>query len=247
MSKIEFSLDANAYRITLNDPPLHILDIAMLEELRDALGKINNDRHCLIITASGEKSFSAGASVQDHLGDRAVMMLRQFHGCFRILAKLDLVTVALVKGAALGGGCELALACDFILASDRARFGQPEINLGVFPPVAAYQLSRQMPPRKGLELLLTGEVVDANGIANAIFPAAEFDRRADEWMQRLYKQSASSLRFAKRAFRLAQNADFDERLAAVERLYLEELMKTQDATEGLNAFIEKRKPLWRGR
>ncbi|PYQ47139.1 MAG: enoyl-CoA hydratase [Acidobacteria bacterium] len=247
MSKIEFSLDANAYRITLNDPPLHILDIAMLEELRDALGKVNNDRHCLIITASGEKSFSAGASVQDHLGDRAVMMLRQFHGCFRILAKLDLVTVALVKGAALGGGCELALACDFILASDRARFGQPEINLGVFPPVAAYQLSRQMPPRKGLELLLTGEVVDANGIANAIFPAAEFDRRADEWMQRLYKQSASSLRFAKRAFRLAQNADFDERLAAVERLYLEELMKTQDATEGLNAFIEKRKPLWRGR
>ena len=247
MSKIEFSLDANAYRITLNDPPLHILDIAMLEELRDALGKVNNDRHCLIITASGEKSFSAGASVQDHLGDRAVMMLRQFHGCFRILAKLDLVTVALVKGAALGGGCELALACDFILASDRARFGQPEINLGVFPPVAAYQLSRQMPPRKGLELLLTGEVVDANGIANAIFPAAEFDRRADEWMQRLYKQSASSLRFAKRAFRLAQNADFDERLAAVERLYLEELMKTQDASEGLNAFIEKRKPLWRGR
>jgi len=247
MSKIEFSLDANAYRITLNDPPLHILDIAMLEELRDALGKVNNDRHCLIITASGEKSFSAGASVQDHLGDRAVMMLRQFHGCFRILAKLDLVTVALVKGAALGGGCELALACDFILASDRARFGQPEINLGVFPPVAAYQLSRQMPPRKGLELLLTGEVVDANGIANAIFPAAEFDRRADEWMQRLYKQSASSLRFAKRAFRLAQNADFDERLAAVERLYLEELMKTQDASEGLNAFIEKRKPVWRGR
>ena len=78
MSKIEFSLDANAYRITLNDPPLHILDIAMLEELRDALGKVNNDRHCLIITASGEKSFSAGASVQDHLGDRAVMMLRQF-------------------------------------------------------------------------------------------------------------------------------------------------------------------------
>ena len=247
MSKIEFASDANAYRITLNDPPLHILDIAMLEELRDALGKVNNDRHCLIITASGEKSFSAGASVQDHLGDRAVMMLRQFHGCFRILAKLDLVTVAFVKGAALGGGCELALACDFILASERARFGQPEINLGVFPPVAAYQLSRQMPPRKGLELLLTGEVVDANGIANAIFPAAEFDRRADEWMQRLYKQSASSLRFAKRAFRIAQNADFDERLAAVERLYLEELMKTEDASEGLNAFIEKRKPLWRGR
>ncbi|HYS55781.1 MAG TPA: enoyl-CoA hydratase/isomerase family protein [Thermoanaerobaculia bacterium] len=247
MPKIEFASDANAYRITLNDPPLHILDIAILEELRGALGKVKSDRHCLIISASGEKAFSAGASVQDHIGDRVVTMLQRFHECFRILAKLDIVTVALVKGAALGGGCELALACDFVLASDRARFGQPEINLGVFPPVAAYQLSRQMPPRKGLELLLTGEVVDGSGIANAIFPAAEFDRRAEEWLQRLYKQSASSLRFAKRAFRLAQNADFDERLAAVERLYLEELMKTQDATEGLKAFIEKRKPLWRGR
>ena len=252
MSKIQFTAEANAYRIALNDPPLHILDIAMLEELRDALGKVKNDRHCLIIGASGEKSFSAGASVQDHLGDRAVAMLDRFHECFRILAKLDIVTVAFVKGAALGGGCELALACDFILASDRARFGQPEINLGVFPPVAAYQLSRQVAPRKGLELLLTGETVDAAtaehiGLVNAVFAEAEFDSRANEWLQRLYKQSASSLRFAKRAFRLAQSGDFDQRLAAVERLYLEELMKSQDANEGLNAFIEKRKPEWSGR
>jgi len=247
MPKIKFAAEASAYRITLSDPPLHILDISMLEELRDALGRVSNDRHCLIIDAAGEKAFSAGASVQDHIGDRVVTMLQRFHECFRILMKLDVVTIALVKGAALGGGCELALACDFVLASDRAKFGQPEINLGVFPPVAAYQLSRQMAPRKGLELLLTGDIVDGNGIANAIFPAAEFDRRAEEWLERLYKQSASSLRFAKRAFRLAQNADFDQRLAAVERLYLEELMKTQDANEGLQAFIEKRKPLWRGR
>ena len=247
MSKIEFAIDANAYRITLNDPPLHILDIAMLEELRAALGRVANDRHCLVISATGEKAFSAGASVQDHLGDRVVTMLQRFHETFRILAKLDLVTVALVKGAALGGGCELALACDFVLASDRARFGQPEINLGVFPPVAAYQLSRQMAPRKGLELLLTGETMDAKEIANAVFPAAEFEARSNEWLQRLYKQSASSLRFAKRAFRIAQSADFDQKLADVERLYLEELMKTQDANEGLNAFIEKRKPLWSGR
>ncbi len=157
-----------------------------------------------------------------------------------------------MKGAALGGGCELAMACDFVLASDRARFGQPEINLGVFPPVAAYQFSRQLAPRKGLELLLTGEPVDAAaaerlGLVNAVFPAAEFDARASDWLSRLYKQSASSLRFAKRAFRIAQSADFDQRLADVERLYLEDLMKTHDANEGLNAFIEKRRPVWSGR
>ena len=247
MPKIEFATDADAYRITLNDPPLHILDIAMLEQMRDALGRVSNDRHALIISASGGKAFSAGASVQDHIGDRVVTMLQRFHECFRILAKLDIVTVALVNGAALGGGCELALACDFILASDRSKFGQPEINLGVFPPVAAYQLSRQMNPRKGLELLLTGDPVEASAVANAVFPAAEFDQRADEWLQKIYKQSASSLRHAKRAFRLAQSADFDERLAKVERLYLEELMKTHDANEGLAAFIEKRKPAWTGR
>jgi cyclohexa-1,5-dienecarbonyl-CoA hydratase len=252
MAKVEFRTDDNAYRITLNDPPLHILDITMLEELRDAIGRVRNDRHALIIDAPGDKAFSAGASVQDHLGDRVVTMLATFHDCFRALAKLDVVTIALVRGAALGGGCELALACDFVLASDRARFGQPEINLGVFPPVAAYQLSRQIAPRKGLELLLAGDPIDAAtaaslGLINAIFAAAEFDAKADAWLAKIFRQSASSLRMAKKAFRIAQSADFDERLAAVERLYLEELMKTGDANEGLNAFIEKRKPVWRGR
>ena len=252
MSKINFETDESAYRVTLNDPPLNILDIAMLEELRDAIARVRNDRHALIIDASGEKAFSAGASVQDHLGDRVVTMLATFHDCFRALAKLDVVTIALVRGAALGGGCELALGCDFVLASDRARFGQPEINLGVFPPVAAYQLSRQIAPRKGLELLLGGDPIDAttaasHGLVNAIFPSTEFDAKATEWLAKIFRQSASSLRMAKKAFRLAQSADFDERLAAVERLYLEELMRTGDANEGLNAFIEKRKPVWQGR
>ncbi len=252
MPKITFSSDETAYRITLADPPLHILDVAMLEELRDAIARVAPDRHALIIDAQGEKAFSAGASVQDHLGDRVATMLEHFHDCFRMLAKLDVVTVALVRGAALGGGCELALACDFVLASDRAKFGQPEINLGVFPPVAAYQLSRQIAPRKGLELLLAGNTIDAAaaerfGLVNAVFQLADFDALADEWLRRLYKQSASSLRFAKRAFRLAQSADFNERLASVERLYLDELMQTSDANEGLNAFVEKRKPMWSGK
>ena len=255
MSKIEVTHDANAWRITLADPPLHILDVTMLEELRDALMIVIDskpDQHCLILDAQGEKAFSAGASVHDHLGDRVVTMLERFHDCFRMLARLDLVTVAIVRGAALGGGCELALACDFVLASDRAKFGQPEINLGVFPPVAAYQLSHQLPPRRGLELLLTGDIIDAAaaerlGLVNAVFPLAELDARSDDWLARIYRQSASSIRYAKRAFRLAQGADFDQRLRAVERLYLDELMQTSDANEGLNAFIEKRKPVWSGR
>jgi cyclohexa-1,5-dienecarbonyl-CoA hydratase len=252
MPKIALSSDAYAHRITLDDPPLNILDLEMLEQLREALGRIRPDRHALVIEAAGEKAFSAGASVQDHLGDRVETMLDLFHDCFRLLARLDLVTVAIVRGAALGGGCELALACDFVLAADSARFGQPEIQLGVFPPVAAWQLSRQLPPRRGLELLLTGETVDAAeaqrlGLVNRVFPAAELETRAEEWLGRIYRQSASSVRFTKKAFRLASPNDFHEKLGAVERLYLEELMQTHDANEGLNAFLEKRRPEWAGR
>lgn len=252
MTRIRFASDTHSHRITLNDPPLNILDIEMLRELRDVLGDLANDRHTLVIDAAGEKAFSAGASVQDHTGDRVETMLEVFHECFRILARVDLVTVALVRGAALGGGCELALACDFVLASDRARFAVPEINLGVFPPVAAYQLSHQIAPRKGLELMLTGETLDAAaaerlGLVNAVFPAAAFEEKTLEWMERIHRHSASSIRMAKRAFRIAGADAFTERLAEVERLYLGELMRTSDANEGLAAFMEKRKPEWQGR
>ncbi len=102
MAKIQLSSDVHAWRITLDDPPLHILDISMLEELRDVLRVVSNDRHALILDATGDRTFSAGASVQDHLGDRVTGMLERFHDCFRILARLDLVTIALVRGPALG-------------------------------------------------------------------------------------------------------------------------------------------------
>lgn len=250
MTKVLVSKTADQLRLTLNDPPLNILDIEMLGELRDALRTIDDSISLVLIDASGEKAFSAGASVQDHIGERVRTMLSLFHDCFRILNRTQAITVALVHGAALGGGCELALACDFVLASDTARFGQPEIALGVFPPVAASQLSRQLPPRKGLELLLTGDSIDAAkaeslGLVNAVYEKASFVEQSAAFLARLERHSGSSLRFAKQAFRLAQPADFEERLDDIEKLYLDELMKTADANEGLNAFVEKRKAVWR--
>lgn len=251
MAKVSFEYLDHAYRIVLNAPPLNILDIEMLGELRDALATVRHDKPLLIIDGAGSKAFSAGASVQDHVGDRVITMLELFHDCFRILNRLESVTVATVRGVALGGGCELALACDFVLASSSSRFGLPEIQLGVFPPVAAWQMSRQLPRRKGLELLLTGDPISAEeaqslGLVNAVLSDGDFAESAAQWMRRIMRQSTSSLRLAKRAFRIAAAEDFDARLREVEQLYLGELMKTKDASEGLAAFLEKRPPSWRG-
>ena len=250
--KIRFEKEEDRYRIILADPPLHILDTALLLELREAVERVEPDRPLLLIEAEGNRAFSAGASVQDHLGDRVGPMLEAFHGALRALHRLDLVSVAKVRGLCLGGGCELAMACDFVLASDRASFGQPEIALGVFPPVAVWQLGRLTSPRKGLEMILTGDPIQAPeaarlGMINAVFAEEELDQKSEQWLSRLLRHSSSSLRLAKKAFRLASAGDFEERLAEVERFYLEELMRTDDATEGLVAFLEKRSPEWKGK
>ncbi|MGA7617271.1 MAG: enoyl-CoA hydratase-related protein [Thermoanaerobaculia bacterium] len=252
MKKIRVSTTSDTFSIELDAPPLNILDIGMLEELRDALDEVDSDRHLVVISAAGEKTFSAGASVTDHLGENVATMLRVFHDCFRRLSRLEVVSVALVKGVALGGGCELALGCDFVLASDQAMFGQPEINLGVFPPVAAWQLSHQISPRRGLEMILAGDSIDGAtalqlGMVNAVFGIAEFDARAEAWLARLRRHSGSSLRLAKRAFRMASAEDFEVRLERIERMYLDELMTTDDANEGLAAFLGKRRPEWKHR
>jgi cyclohexa-1,5-dienecarbonyl-CoA hydratase len=250
--KIRLEKERDRYRIILADPPLHILDTALLIELREAVGRVGPDRPLLLIEAEGSKAFSAGASVQDHLSERIGPMLEAFHGTLRALHRLDLVSVAKVRGLCLGGGCELAMACDFVLASEGASFGQPEIALGVFPPVAVWQLGRLTSPRKGLEMVLTGDPVTAAeaerlGMINAVFADDELEEKSEQWLARLLRHSSSSLRIAKKAFRLASAGEFETRLAEIERLYLEELMQTDDATEGLVAFIEKRLPVWKGK
>lgn len=252
MAKIKASESDHYYRITLSDPPLNILDLQMMEELLAALKDVESKHSVLVIDAEGDRVFSAGASVQDHMPENVKHMLHVFHECCRRIHRIGMVTVAYVDAPALGGGCELALSCDFVLASDRARFGQPEIQLGVYPPVGVHQMGRQISPRVGLEILMTGDPIDAQrayelGMINAVFPAEEFRQRCDAWLERIHRHSSSSLWFLKRAFRLATSDDFEKRLAQTERFYLDDLMNTQDAAEGLRAFLEKRKPEWKGK
>jgi cyclohexa-1,5-dienecarbonyl-CoA hydratase len=157
-----------------------------------------------------------------------------------------------VDGPALGGGCELVAACDIVIATDRARFGQPEIKLGVFPPVAAILLPRIIGEKRARELILTGDMIDANealrfGLVNYVVPGAELASKAKSVLGKIVELSASSLAMTRIALDLGGRAGFESALAEVENLYLNELMKTEDAREGVRAFMEKRRPEWKNR
>lgn len=242
--------DAAVARIVLDNPPVNVLTTAMLEEIGDALDSLTgrSGLKALVFAADG-KAFSAGVDVEDHVGEKVRPMIAAFHGVFRRLADFEPVTVALVHGPALGGGCELAAFCDLVLASDAARFGQPEINLAVFPPVSAAAFPYFVNGKKTLELMLTGEAVSAVeaeriGLVNHAWPAAEFEDRAGFFIDHLKHKSAAALRLAKKAYYASVDVPFDEGLDRVERIYLEELMATRDANEGIAAFREKREPVW---
>jgi len=237
--------------ITLDRPPLNVLNVPMMTELNGLLENVltRNDTAALLIRGSG-KAFSAGVDVADHTADRVGEMIRLFHGIFRKLALTDALTIAAVQGAALGGGCELACFCDIVLASDRAKFGQPEVQVGVFPPVAAVMFPPQIGIKKAIELTALGTTIDAAeahriGLVNQVYPAEEFEARVDGYLGNIRKLSRPVVRLAKRATTLLSRDQMMSHLERAERLYLDELMKLSDAYEGIAAFLEKRSPQWK--
>lgn len=238
--------------LTIRRPPLNVLDIPTMEEMNVALEEClaAPDFKLLVITAAGEKAFSAGVEVADHTPDKVDRMLEVFHGIIRRLQRMPVPTLAAVNGAALGGGMELALGCDMLVAAAGARFGQPEIKLAVFPPVAAVLLPRLVPPARAMEILLGGESLTAEeargiGLVNRVFPRESFAADVQAFIAPFLKLSRAALVSARKAIRAAGDQPFVPALEAAERIYLEELMKTDDAREGLAAFLEKRTPVWR--
>jgi cyclohexa-1,5-dienecarbonyl-CoA hydratase len=244
--------DGVAY-ISINRPPFNVLDIPTMEELNSALVEVKANElahRALVITSEGVKAFSAGVDVSDHTEEKMEGMIETFHDIFHNLDALELPVIAAVKGAALGGGCELAIYCDMIVAADNLKIGQPEIQVGVFPPVAAVVLPRIMPEKKAFELLIGGGIIRAEeaksyGLVNHVFPAAEFDESLEKFLGTFRALSGSVMRMTKRAIRQAKGLPFPEALHKVEELYLGELMETKDAKEGLAAFMEKRKAVWK--
>ncbi len=250
---IRSQVDGGVARLTLARPPLNILTTEMMEELNRALEQLpaRSDLRAVVLAAEG-KAFSAGVAVEDHLGDRVKPMLEAFHQIFHLLHGLDVPTLAAVQGPALGGGAELATFCDWVIASENATLGQPEVKVGVFPPMAALHYPKRVGEARALQLLLTGEVLPAReaeriGLVDRVVPAEKLEEAVAAALAVLTDKSAVILRLTKRAVREAAGRTFEEALARLEALYQNDLMRTEDAAEGLRAFVEKRPPAWKHR
>jgi cyclohexa-1,5-dienecarbonyl-CoA hydratase len=251
---IQFRLEDRVARITFARPPLNVFNIEMMREISRALGECaRRDLVAIVFDADKNcRAFSAGVAIEDHVQDTIFQMLDTFHSIFRALEQLSKPAIAVVDGAALGGGCELIAACDVVIASDRSRFGQPEIKLGVFPPVAAVLLPQVIGEKRARELILTGEIIDSVeagrlGLCNHVVPSAHLEPKLLEVLAKLRELSGTSLSFARQSLDLGRGRTVDAALTEQENVYLHELMKTEDANEGVKAFLEKRKPVWRHR
>ncbi len=239
-------------RLTLNRPPLNVLHIPMLQQLDEALRALAADDSVRVLVLDAEgKMFSAGVDVADHTEDKVGEMIPLFDRVCRTLADFPVPTLAAVHGHALGGGCELVLCCDLAVMVEGARIGQPEVRLAALAPVAALRLPLLVGYRAAADLLFSGRTLTAQealeiGLVNAVVPPEELSGWVEGKAAGIAALSRAALRLNKRALRLGYK-DWTARFPEMERLYLEELMSTEDAREGLSAFLEKREPVWKHR
>jgi cyclohexa-1,5-dienecarbonyl-CoA hydratase len=233
--------------ITIANPPVNVLTVEMLREMALAIRESARAK-VILVRAEGEV-FSAGVDVGEHREPHAAEMIGCFRAVFDALMEFDGIAVAAVDGAALGGGCELVCLCDVVVASERAEFGQPESQVGVLPPVASVLWPRAFGYVRAVDLLLTGERVDAYamqaaGLVSRVVPRARFDDAVEEAVERYRTMSRVVASHVKRACRIGAG-EMGAALKQIEALYLNSLMKSKDADEGLRAFLEKRPPRWR--
>ena len=250
--KLQFTHARQVATIVLDDGKGNVLDHLMMEELQAALDSFKSEKGLKIILFEGAgKHFSFGASVEEHQKEYAAAMLRSFHQLFYSLRDLSVPMLAKISGQCLGGGMELAMMCNFLFADKSARLGQPEMLLGVFPPPASVILSEKIGLARAEELLITGRTITGEeakniGLVNEIFEdKTALDEGVAAWIEKhILPKSASSLRFGVRAARMKFNHLLGNFLPQLENLYVKQLMETEDANEGINSFLEKRKPVW---
>ena len=251
--RLSIGIQPPVARLQLKNPPVNVIDIPMMEEFASALADVEAQREISIIILSGSgKSFSAGVDVAAHTPDKVASMLEKFHAVVRALVATKKVTIAKAHGHCLGGGAELAVVCDFVYTSDDAQWGFPEIQLGCFPPVAVTALAALIGHKRAANLILTGRTISgvqaaAIGLATKAVPASETGLEIEDAVRRLSALSPAALAITKKACYAWDAIHFDKGLARAEKIYLDELMRTEDANEGIQAFMEKRTPAWKGR
>lgn len=247
---VELTYEGGLATLTLNRPPLNLLNIEMMEQVNGALLELRAHGELKVLVVRGRgRAFCAGIDVEEHTRDKVARLIQVFHRIFETIRLLDVIAVAAVDGIAFGGGFELAIGCNLIVASESARFRLPEITAGLFPPIACIVLPRAGPRRKAMEWILTGDEIPLeelriHGFVNRVFPDAAFDDRLHEFVEKLTSKSGPVLQLAKRAQTESYYAAYEEALSKSENLYLRELMALADPHEGLAAYREKRTPQW---
>ena len=249
--RVNLEASGNLARITLAHPPLNVIDFQMMDDLLDALHALEQRKEIsVVILSGGDRAFSAGVDVAIHTPDKIQTMLQKFHGVIIALAKCQKITIAEVHGVCLGGGAELAMVCDMAFTTGTAKWGFPEITLGCYPPVACAALAAIVGQKRAADLIFsgrtfTGEEAAQWGLANEAHPEGELREVLESTLDRLLKLSPAALAVAKKAFYAWDSVHLDKGLARAEKIYLEDLMQTEDCQEGVSAWMEKREPVWK--
>jgi len=239
--------------LTFNRPKHNVLDIEMMNELNGHLETLANDGSlkCVVLAGDGP-SWCAGVEVADHRPEMVDEMIATFNRIFELVHRMPVPTIAAVHGACLGGGMEVAMACDIIVASPKAVFGQPEIKLGFFPPYAAIRLPQLVGPARAVEICTTGrrykaEAAQRMGLVAHLSGEENFQETVDGIVGEIKACSPLIIRLNKRAVNAHLGLDFKQALSGVSDLFLNTLMKTEDTLEGIKSFEEKRRPVWKNR
>src|SRR5580693_4527553 len=250
---IKMRIDGSVARITLNRPEHNLLNEAFLRELSDGItfaGQISEVK--LIVLDSACKVFCGGIDIGEYTSERVFQMLDAFHAAFMGMLEVGKPVVCVVNGPAIGGGAELAAFGDLVIATPKARFAQPEITIGVFPPLASTILPFLVGPKVALEIILTGEAVSAEralelGLVNRLVPEAQLEKSVDDLVSRITAHSGPVLTMAKKAILGGMGLSLREGLKQSMGIFLNELYRLEDSQEGLRALVEKRKPNWKNR
>jgi len=253
LKHLKYEMTDAVARITLDRPKFNMMNIEMMDELNGLFEALlrEDDLKCIVLYAEG-KHFCTGVEVADHKPDKVGDMIATFNRIFELTEQIEVPIIASVQGYCLGGGMELAIACDVIVAAESAQFGQPEIKVGFFPPYAAMRLPQLVGPARAIEICTTGKfysAADARRMGMVGYVSGD-ERRGEttaEIVKEIQTNSPLIIRLNKKAVRQHLGLAFKPALAGVSDLFLNTLMKTEDTLEGIASYEEKRKPVWKNR